>query len=281
MIKIVTDSTCDLPAHFYSEHDITVVPINIQFGTETYLDGVTIDRPTFYRKIEELGILPKTSQPSVGQFQDAYGRLADAGATDVVSIHVTAKLSGTYQSADMARELVADRVRVHPYDSACGSAGMGYMVLEAARMAEAGRSVEEIRARLETIRPLMQIILTVKDLRYAQMSGRVGRLQSSLSSLLNIKPIILLENGLIDVAEKVRTRRKALDRMLEMLVHRLGTTRPVNLAAVHAEAPGEGQALLERAQSLLRPAESFLSDLALSLAVQFGPGTLGLVGYRV
>lgn len=281
MIKIVTDSTCDLPAELYREHDITVAPINIQFGAETYLDGVTIDSPGFYRRIRESGVLPKTSQPSAGQFGEVYTRLAEAGATDVVSVHVTAKLSGTCQSADMARELVADRVRVHPYDSACGSAGLGFMVLEAARMAQVGRSVAEILARLDEIRQRVQIILTVKDLRFAQMSGRVGKLQGSLASLLNIKPIILLENGVIDVSEKVRTRGKALERMIELLTQRIGRDHPVNLAAVHAEAPQEGQALLERVRPLVQCRESFVSDLALSLAVQFGPGTLGLVGYRI
>jgi len=281
MIKIVTDSTCDLPAQFYRQHDITVVPINIQFGTETYQDGITIDRPTFYRRIESSGVLPKTSQPSVGQFRDAYNRLAEAGATDILSIHVTAKLSGTFQSAELAKEEVAGRVRVHPFDSGCGSAGLGFMALEAARMTQSGKSMAEIQARMESLRPRMNIILTLKDLHFAQMSGRVGRMQSSLSSLLNIKPIVLLEDGVIDVADKVRTRRKALERLVDMVVARVGTSAPVNLAAVHAESPAEGQSLLEQARSRFDVQESFVSDLALSLAVQFGPGTLGLVAYRI
>ena len=149
MIKIVVDSTCDLPAGSNEQHGITVIPINIQFGTETYLDGVTIDRAAFYRNIDELGILPTTSQPSAGQFEKLYRKLAEEGATDILSFHVTAKLSGTYQSADLAREMVADQVRVHPFDSACGSAGLGFMAVEAARLVEAGKQVAEILARLE------------------------------------------------------------------------------------------------------------------------------------
>ncbi len=283
MIRIVTDSTGDLPTEFLQRHDITVVPINIQFGTESYLDGVEIDHATFYRKIEESGVLPKTSQPSPAQFEEYYNRLAEAGASDIISVHVTAKLSGTFQSAEMAKETVADRVRVHPFDSAGGSAGLGYMALEAARLAEAGESVDAILARLETLRDRVNILLTLKDLRFAQMSGRVGTLQGSLASLLNIKPIVVLEDGLLDVSEKVRTRRKAVDRMIEMMVERVGTAEPVNLAAIHAEAPEEGRALLERAQATFnyQETDSFLSDLALSLAVQFGPGTLGLIAYRL
>jgi DegV family protein with EDD domain len=281
MIKIVTDSACDLPAELYQQHDITVVPINIQFGTETYQDGVTIDRPTFFRKIDELGILPTTSQPSAGQFEVCYNRLADEGVADIISIHVTAKLSGTYQSADLARKMVADRVRVHPFDSAGGSAGQGFMALEAARMAEAGRSVDDILARMETIRSRISLVLTLKDLRYAQMSGRVGRLQGSLASLLNIKPIVLLEDGLIDVSEKVRTRRKAIDRMVDIVAGQVGTSAPVNLAAIHAEAPREGRLLLEQAEGIFPCQETFLVNLTTTLVVHFGPGTLGLVAYRL
>jgi DegV family protein with EDD domain len=281
MIKIVTDSASDLPAELYREHDITVVPINIQFGTETYEDGVTIDRPTFFRKIDELGILPTTSQPSAGQFERYYSRLADEGATDIVSVHVTARLSGTYQSAQLAKEMVADRVQVYPFDSACGSAGQGFMVAEAARMAQAGKRVDEILARLETIRPRINIVLVLKDLRYAQMSGRVGKLQGSLASLLNIKPVVLLEDGVIDVSEKVRTQRKAIDRMLEIVAERVGTREPVNLAAIHAEAAEEGHDLLARAKSVFNCRETFLANLTTTLVVHFGPGTLGLVAYRI
>jgi len=281
MIRIVVDSTCDLPAELYQEHHITVVPINIQFGTDSYRDNVDIDHATFYRKIDELGILPQTSQPSVGQFEEHYLRLAKSGASDIISIHVTAKLSGTFHSAQMAKEALRGRVRVHPFDSAGGSAGLGFVALEAAHMAEAGQAVDEIMARLEAIRPRIQILLTLKDLRFAQMSGRVGRLQGSLASLLNIKPVVLLENGLIDVRERVRTRRKAVDRMIELLMERVGTDAPVNLAAVHANDPEWGQALWERAREIFDCRTTFLVDLTTSLVVHFGPGTLGLVAYRI
>ncbi len=280
MIKIATDSTCDLPPEFYRQYEIAVVPINIFFGTESYLDGVTIDRPTFYQKIEELGLVPKTSQPSAGQFEETYNRLADGGATDIISLHVGAKMSGTFQSAEMAKDMVAGRVRVHTFDSGGGSAGMGFLVLEALRMTEAGRTVAEIMARLEAIRPRINILLTVRDLRYAQMSGRIGKLQASLSSLLNIKPIIVLRDGLLNVGGKVRTQSKAVDQMVKMMTERLGPRAPVNLAAIHAEAPEAAQALLERARGLFDCREIFVTDLAASLAVHFGPGTVGLVGYQ-
>jgi len=281
VVKIVVDSTCDLPTEYYQQYGIAVVPINIQFGTSSYLDGIDMDHATFYRTVDELGTLPQTSQPSAGQFAQIYGRLAEEGNTDIISLHVTARLSGTFGSAQMAKAMVADQVRVYPFDSACGSAGLGFMALEAGRMARAGKGVSEILERMEAIRPRMNILLTLKDLRFAQMSGRVGRMQSSLASLLNIKPIVLLENGLIDVTERVRTHRKAIDRMIEIMIERVGASTPINLAAVHAQVPDLGQALLARAGALFNCQETFLSNLTTSLVVHFGPGTLGLVAYRL
>ena len=281
MIRVVVDSTCDLPAEYFDEFGITTVPINIQFGNETYEDGITLDHAGFYRKIEELGILPSTSQPSAGQFKAYYERLQKEGATEILSLHVTAKLSGTYQSAELAREMVEDKVAIYPFDSACGSAGLGFMAVEASRMARAGKSAADILARMEVIRSRMNILLTLKDLRFAQMSGRVGKLQSSLASLLNLKPIVLLQNGLIDVTEKVRTRGKAVDRVLDIMVERVGTSAPVNLAVIHAADPEPGAELLQRARALFNCQETFLADLTSSLVVHFGPGKLGLVAYQV
>jgi DegV family protein with EDD domain len=281
MIKIATDSTCDLPLGYAEEYGVTTVPINIQFGTDSYQDGITIDRATFYRKIEEMGILPTTSQPSAGQFEQYYDQMIKEGATDIISLHVTAKLSGTYHSSVLAKEMVEGRARVHPFDSAGGSVTLGFMVMEATRMVKAGKGVTEILARMETIRERKNLVLVLKDLRFAQMSGRVGKLQSSLASLLNLKPLVLLDDGLLDVAEKVRTQGKAIDRMIEMMIERVGTTAPVNLAVVHAQAPDLGEALLERTKALLNCQETFVADLTPTLVVHFGPGTLGLFAYRV
>jgi DegV family protein with EDD domain len=280
MIKIVTDSTCDLPAELYTRHNITVVPINIQFGTETFQEGVNIDRCTFYQRIDETGKIPTTSQPSVGQFREVYQALIDGGATEIISMHVTAKLSGTCRSAEMAAQEVSG-AKIHVFDSACGSAGLGFMALEAARMAEAGETLSAIIKRLEEIRSRMNIFLTLQDLRYARMSGRVGRLQSALASVLNVKPVIALQDGIIDVTERTRSRRKALDRLLVLTEQVVGRQDPVNVAVMHAEAEEEARALLERAKERFNCQETFIEDLAISLAVHFGPGTVGLVSYQV
>ena len=277
MIHILTDSTCDFPDEWMQQYNIHVIPIHIQFGAETFRDGETIDKATFYERIARDGVLPKTSQPPPGDFVEAYRAIASP-SDEVISIHVTGKLSGTCASACMAAETVADRIKVHVFDSLAGSSILGYMCLEAARMAEAGKGADEILKRLEAVRPRINLILTLANLKFAQMSGRVGKLQGALASLLNVQPIVRLDDGLLDMAERVRTRKKAVERIIEMARERVGDA-PVHLAVLHAEAPEEGAELLEQAKRAFQYREAFVHDLALSLAVQFGPGALALSTY--
>jgi DegV family protein with EDD domain len=277
MIRIVTDSTCDLPEELMSLHDIHVVPIHIQFGAETYRDGQTIDQPTFYRRVEQDGMLPKTSQPPPGDFVRMYQAIVGP-ADEILSIHVTGKLSGTFNSAQLAAEELADRIKVHVFDSWAGSAGLGFMCLDAARMAEAGKSVADILKRLEATRPQVNHLFILANLKFAEMSGRVNKLQSALASLLNVKPIVQVEGGLMEVADQVRTRKKAIERVISIARERVGEAK-VNLAVIHAQAPDEAALVLDQARRALRVGETFVHDLALSLAVHFGPGTLAVVTY--
>jgi DegV family protein with EDD domain len=281
VIKIVTDSTCNLNLfpELLQKHDIRVAPISIQFGTETYEEDIDIDRDLFYRKIDELGIIPTSSQPSPARFADYYRELTDQGHS-ILSITITSKHSGTYQSAILAKDMVPE-ADVEVFDSASISFGTGYMVLEAARAAEAGQSRESILKRLEEIRDNMCLSFTPATLKYLQMSGRVGGLAAALSSLLNIKPIIVVEDGKLDVCEKVRTRSKATKRLLELTEEAMGTTDPINLAVFHARAPQEGQALLEKAQARFNCQETLIGDLVASLAVHGGPGLVAIIAYKV
>ena len=279
MIRLVTDSTCDLPRDWFARLDVTVVPISIQFGTETYLEGVTIDESTFYRRVNELGMIPKTSQPAPGVLADVYRQLGAAG-DEVLSLHITGKLSGTVNSAELARQMVSDQVRVEVFDSLAGSAGLGFMVWEAYTMAQAGATMEDILARLRTIRAHVQIILTLKTLKYAQMSGRVTTIQHVLASLLDLKPIITLEDGSLDVTERIRTRRQAVARMLDLIAARVGSG-PMHLAVIHAHAPQEAHQLMDQAQYRFRCEHSFVAPLATSIAANLGPGTLGVVAYPI
>jgi len=279
MIKIVTDSTCNLSPEQLQRYDIRVAPLTIQFGTETYEEDVDIDRDLFYKKIDEMGIIPTTSQPPPGRFADYYRQLTEQGHS-ILTITLTSKHSGAYQSAILAKDMVPE-ADVEVFDSTTASFGTGYMVLEAARAAEAGQSRENILKRLEEIKDNMCLFLTPATLEYVQVSGRVGRLAIALASLIDIKPIIKLEDGLLTACENVRTRAKAINRMLELTEEKMGTTDPINIGVVHARSPEEGKTLLEKAQARFNCQEAMIDDFVASLTVHGGPGTLGLFAYKV
>ena len=278
MIKILTDSTCNLSPEQLQRHDVRVAPALIQFGMETYQEGVDIDQDLFYRRIDELNMIPTTSQPAPGTFADMYRELTEQGHS-ALTITITSRHSGTYQSATLARGLVPE-ARVEVFDSAAISFGTGYMVLEAARAAEAGQSLGRILERLEQIKRNMCFLFTPTTLEYLRKGGRVGAVQGIAASVLGIKPIIALEDGLLGILQKVQRRRKAVNRVLEIAEEAVGVTDPVNVAVFHARAPEEGQALLEKAQARLNCQETLFGDLVVSLSVHGGPGTVGLFAYR-
>ena len=279
MLHIVTDSTADIPSAWVKEYDIDVIPINIQFGEKTFLQNVDLDSEGFYKMVEETKKIPKTSQPSPHQFKDLYTKIAQQGDV-ILSIHVTSKLSGTYASAVAAAEELKNTFRVLPVDSAGGSLSLGFMCREARRMDRTGKSVEQIVKYLEGIRERIRIILTLDTLDYARMSGRIGALSAALASMLNVKPIAVLKNGLVDMVEKVRTRKTALERVITMAEEEFGD-QPVYLGIVHARDIASGNALMTEAKKRFNTKETVLIDLSISLAANFGPGTVGLVLYPV
>jgi DegV family protein with EDD domain len=277
MLRIVTDGAVDMPAEWLAEYDIQTIPINIHFGEKTYLQYVDLDLPAFYKLVDESSTFPKTSQPSPHQFVEFYKKIAKEGDT-ILSIHITSKLSGTYASAVAAAQEVQGMFKVVPVDTLGGSLGTGFMCRSARQMDRAGKSVNEIVKHIESIREKVLIILTLDTLDYARRSGRVGMLSAALASVLNVKPIALLKDGLVDMVEKVRTRKAALERVLDIAKQSHGN-QPVFLGVVHARDLASGQALMEEAKKRLNVKEVFLTDLSISLAINFGPGTVGLILY--
>jgi len=275
MLHIVTDGAADLPLGWDEEFDIQLVPINIHFGEETFLQYIEMDLDSFYKKIDTGSVFPKTSQPSPHQFIEFYKTAAKEGDT-ILSIHVTSKLSGTYASAVSAAEELKGQYNIIPFDSAGGSVGIAFMCRAARQMERAGKSVEEIVAHLETLRDKIRVILTLDNLDYAKRSGRVGTLSAALASVLNVKPIALLDNGVINMVEKVRTRKTALERVLQMGKEFYGD-QPVHLGVVNARDPESAASLLEEAKKQFNFQDVVQSDLSVSLAINLGPGTVGLV----
>lgn len=277
MLRIVTDGAADLPPEWGKEFDIDIIPINIHFGEKTYLQFVDLDFEGFYKMVGEASDFPKTSQPSPHQFVEYYNKIAQPGDT-ILSMHITSKLSGTYASAVAAAEEVKDVFKVITVDSAGGSMGLGFMCRAARQMERAGKSVEEIVKYVELVRASVQIILTLDTLDYARRSGRVGTLSAALASVLNVKPVAVLKDGVVNMVDKVRTRKASLERILQMGMEAYGD-KPVYLAVVHARDAESGRSLLEEAKKRFNVRDSVMTDLSISLAINFGPGTVGLVLY--
>lgn len=278
-LRIVTDSTCNLPAGLLEQYQITTVPVLVIFGTQTYREGVDITLPEFYQRVERTGEVPSASQPPPGAFAEVYARLAGEDS-EILSIHLTGKLSGVLASARLAATMTPE-ADVQIFDSLSCSIGLGFCVLEAARMAEQGADRLEIVGRLEQIRDRLNIFLTPATLRYLQSSGRVGRLQGAVASLLNVKPVISCRGGLLEVVEKVRSRRTSLDRILELTEEAVGRTDLVDAAVIHANVPEEAEELAGRVRATLNCRQVFAETLSLALGAHGGPGMIGIVSYQV
>ncbi len=279
MLRIVTDGAADILPEWKTEYGIDMIPVNILFGEKSYLQNEELDNEGFYKLVDETKRVPKTSQPSPHQFVEFYRKVAKKGDT-ILSIHVTAKLSGTYASAIAAAEEVKADFKVFPIDSMSGSIGIGLMCREARKLERSGKSADEIVKYIEEIRNKVRVILTLDTLEYARMSGRVKTLQAALASVLNVKPIAVLRDGDLSMAERVRTRKAALDRVIEMAKEEFGD-QPIYLAVVHARDLNSGQMLLEDAKKHFNHRETMISDLSISVAANLGPGTVGLVLYPI
>jgi len=280
MLKIVTDGAADMPPEWEKEFDIEVIPINIQFGEKTYLQYIDLDNAGFYKMVDETKTIPKTSQPSPHQFTEFYKKIANKGDT-IISIHVTSKLSGTYASAVQAAEDVKGLFQVLPVDSMVGSVAIGFMCREARKMDRAGKSPEQIVNKLMGIREHVRAFFTLDTLEYAKMSGRVGAVQAAMASIMNVKPIAILKDGVLNIAEKVRTRKASVARIIAMAEEEFGKT-PVYLGVLQANDRPSGEALMAEAKQHFNVVgEPVLTDLSISVAANLGPGTVGLVLYPV
>jgi DegV family protein with EDD domain len=277
MLHIVMDGAGDMPPEWRDLYNIDVVATPVHFDGKTYHPGVNLDYNGFYRLVDESGVIPKTSQPSPYEFTQRFRQIARFGDT-ILAIIISSKLSGTYESAMAAAKELAGEINIITFDTQAGSAAVGMMCREARLMERTGKSVQDILARLDQIRKNLTIVLTLDNLEYARMSGRVKALQASLVSLLNIKPIAMLQDGVIIMADKVRTRGRALQRIVEMVYQRVGD-QLVNAAVVHARDPETGKTMMEMVKKRLNCKDLIMTDLSLPVAANLGPGTVGVVVY--
>lgn len=275
-IKIVTDSTCDLPKEVIEKYDITVVPAYINFTDGSYLDGIEISRKEFYEKLPKYETPPTTSAPAIGTFARAYKKLMDEGATNIISIHISSTLSGIFNVAVLAAEAM-ENIVVKTFDPGNLSLGTGLIVEAAAKMAEAGKSVEEILIKLKDLSERTYTFAALDTLKFLQRSGRISRFKAGFGSLLQIKPILQMNAGKV-VMEAARTSNGALRHLLETLKS-LGPLE--SIALVHTNASNRAEMLRTQAKEMCdQISQAYAMEVTPVIGSHIGPGAVGFVAIK-
>lgn len=273
-VRIVTDSTCDLPLPRCESLGITVVPLNVHFGDVVYRDQYDLDSDQFFRLLAKSTELPKTSQPAPLSFEEVYRDLTADGDA-VVSIHLSGKLSGTLRSAQLARDSLRNRNQIEVIDSQSASLGLGLIVLSAAELANRGADAREVASHVRRLTQNVHLWFCVDTLEYLQRGGRIGRAGALLGTLLNIRPILKIEEGEIHPVERVRTRSKAIDRLVEFVELFPEIDR---LAVIHGGSSlNEAETLLKRLEPLYPRDKILVGHYGPVIGTHAGPGSLGVV----
>jgi DegV family protein with EDD domain len=279
-VAIVTDSTSDIPPAVREQLGIAMVPLKVIFGEQAFLDNIDLTPEQFYQKLTTSSELSKSSQPSPADFFDTFKRLTDEGKT-VLCISLSSVLSGTYQSALIARSMLDDESTVTIIDSKTASYGYGLLVVEAAKMAQQGADVTQIVERVLRMREEMRLYFLVDTLEYLQKGGRIGKASALIGTLLNIKPILSIDDeGYVFPFEKARGQKRAINRIVELLVENFGTD-PVNVTV--AKTPGFESGvsdLIAQLKSNLNVAEFLETEIGPVIGTHAGPGTMGLFVIR-
>jgi len=274
-VRIVTDSTSDLSPQTAEELGITVVPVYVRFGEKVYRDGVDISQDEFYQQLVQGPIHPFTSQPSPSDFAHVYSELLKE-TDEVVSIHLSSKVSGTYDSALRGRELAETKCHIEVIDSLSVSMGLGLIVMAAARLARMGEGLREVINEVGQAISGTRIFGLPDTLKYLLLGGRMGKAKALLGTLLNVKPLLTMRNGELFPAGLARTRAKGIERLLDFAKNALSIQE---LAIVHSTTPDEAGSLRERLGSFFPQARIHVSRLGPALGVHGGPGTL-LLAFR-
>ena len=269
-VRIVTDSASDLPPETCEELGIEVVPLTIRFGEEEFVDRTELSTAEFWRKLETSSVLPETAAPSVGAFEEIFRRLADEGADGIVCVNLSAKLSATMQSAQVAAKALDGLCPVSIVDSKSASMGIGTLAIYAARRARDGADLTAIVDELEARRDRQTLLAALDTLEYLRKGGRIGGAQALLGSMLSIKPIITVTDGEVEPAGKVRTRSKAL----QFITDRVPSDGVESIAVLHAGAPDIDE-FMARLRPKLADAEIIVGHVGPVVGVHAGPRVLG------
>ena len=274
-VRIVTDSSCDLPTELVQELGITVVPLYVRFGEEVYREQVDISLDEFYKRLEQGPIHPVTIQPSPQDFVTAYQKVASE-ADGIVSIHISSKLSGTFNSALQGKKLLEKDFPIEVVDSQIITVGLALICIAAAKMAKAGESLASVVEDVKQMLPNIHLLALLDTLKYLQKGGRIGKAQALLGSILNVKPMITLKEGEVVPAGQTRSRSKGIERLFSFVE---STSNIEDLVIAYNTTPDEAQALAERLGSIFTKEAVKVVRLGTTLGVHMGPGALA-VGFR-
>ncbi len=270
-VRIVTDSACDLPEAACSELGIEVVPLTIRFGEREFVDRKQLSTEAFWRELQSSSVLPETAAPSVGVFEETFRRLADDGADGIVCINLSAKLSATMQSAQVAAKALDGLIPIEIVDSQSASMGIGNLVMYAARRAQDGASVEDIVREVEDRRDRQRVFATLDTLEFLRKGGRIGGAQALLGSMLSIKPVISVIDGAVEPAGRVRTRSKAL----RFLLDQIPDGKVESISVLHAMAP-ELDEFMAQLEPKVPGAEVVIGTIGPVVGVHTGPRVIGI-----
>lgn len=281
-VRIVTDSTADIPDEVKERLGISIVPLKVIFGEETFLDAVTIKSEQFYEKLAQSSVLPTTSQPSPLEFSEVYGRLlAEDADSPIISLHLSAALSGTFQSAVIAHSMLEEESDITILDSRSASYGFGMRVVKAAEMAQAGESKERIIEAIEQLERDTKLYFLVDTLEYLQKGGRIGKASALIGSILNIKPILSLEpEGIVYAVDKVRGSKKAMARIIELLKQTYGD-EPVGMTMAYSFRKDTAEELCELLKSQFNVRAINWTTIGAVIGTHTGPGASAVFMYRM
>ncbi len=274
-LKILIDSSADMPAGWTDQYDLHILPMPIQIGDKTYLQGMDIDSSLFYSLVEKGENAPKTAAPSPERIQSFIETICNPGDT-ILCITVSSKMSSTFNMVTQAAEALANKINLIPFDSGAGSAVLAFMARMARLLEQEGHPLDVILEKLTLLRDQVMVVLTLDTLTFAHRSGRVNALQAALTSFLKIKPIIKLQSGLMDMSEMVRTRKKSLERIVKRVFERFGMEK-IRVAIVHAQDFETALYLEKLLDSAVNVVETIITELSISVVANLGPKTVGVV----
>ena len=277
-VTIVTDSTVNLPADVIKANNIYVIPQILNWEGKSFLDQIDISTEEFYQRLPNSKDLPKTSQPAPGQFTEHFEKVAE-GAESIVAIFVSQALSGTIQSAHLGAEAMGD-YPIEIVDSRSTSLGLGLLVTAAARYAAEGHDYKEVAAYVQTLVPRIRVLFVVDTLEYLHKGGRIGGAKRLVGSMLSIKPVLGLEDGQIEPQAQIRTKKKAIQHMLDVVLGETKGKKNIHAGVIHAAAPEDAAYIAEQVRASINPVELYVNELTPVIGANVGPGVVGM-GYYV